>query len=186
MAEKERSMFSFLERIRGKGEEREEAKSDPLKSTRIDWTPDGTETPAEEGIGSRIYRTTHVIGEVSKKEAKPHGLGNGDGNGNGKKKGLGTGIPRDLDFSKVEANDKAVIPTLPEGALSIAAGASAEENRIYIFHWPTMVYIGYDVKGSEPHYREYLILLYKPNMVHGFSTKLTIDAPAKNEVEVLR
>ena len=169
------TMFAFLERIRGNKEE-EDIGRVPVEDVKI--------APKEEGIGSRIYRTTHVIGDITKKEAKPHGLGNG--NGNGKKKGLGTGIPRDLDFSKVSAEDGAIIPTLPEGALSIAAGAAPEHERIYIYHWPTMVYIGYDVVGSERYYRDYLILLYKPEMKNGYSTKLTIDAPGKDEVKIVQ
>ena len=172
-------VFEFLRR--NKKEETDEGKV--LTNTRI-------EAPKEEGIGHRVYRTTHIIGHSAKKEeAKPHGLGNGNGNGNGNgktKNGIGTGIPRDLDMSKVTADDKALLPPLPEGCLSVAAAASLPEHRIHIFHWPSMVYMGYDVKGSERYYEgKYLIMYYLPEMKSGFSNKLTIDAPAKNEVQVV-
>ena len=175
-------LFEFLERIKGnKVDEQEEEVRTMLKSAKI-------EQPQEEGIGHRVYRTTHVIGAIADKEkARPHGLGNGNGNGKKKKNGLGTGIPRDVDVSGASADDKAVIPTLPEGALSVAAGAAPEHKKIYIFHWPTMVYIGYDVVGSESHYEgEYLIMYYKPVMKEGFKQKLTIDAPGKREVVLSR
>jgi hypothetical protein len=172
-------VFEFLERIRGnKAEEKEKEVKELLKSARI-------EEPQEEGIGHRVYRTTHIIGAPAKKErAKPHGLGNG--NNKKKKNGIGTGIPRDVDVSNTGPDDKAIIPTLPEGALSVAAGAAPDHERIYIFHWPTMVYIGYDVVGSEEHYEgEYLIMYYKPKLKEGFKRKLTIDAPPKNAVKVV-
>ena len=173
------ALFEFLERVRGnKVEEQEKEVRSMLKSAKI-------EQPQEEGIGHRVYRTTHVIGAIASKEkAKPHGLGNGNGNGK-KKNGLGTGIPRDVDVSGTTADDKAVIPTLPEGALSVAAGAAPEHKLLYVFHWPTMVYIGYDVVGSERYYEgEYLIMYYKPEMKEGFKQKLTIDAPGKRRVQV--
>lgn len=174
-------LFNFLERIKGnKAEDNEQEVRSMLDSAKI-------EQPREEGIGHKVYRTTHVIGAIADKEKpKPHGLGNGNGNGK-KKSGLGTGIPRDVDVSGASADDKAVIPTLPEGALSVAAGAAPEHKLLYIFHWPTMVYIGYDVVGSERHYEgEYLIMYYKPAMHEGFKQKLTIDAPGKQEVELSR
>lgn len=167
-------LFEFLRK-----EKKEEEKRPIVKSSKV-------EAPVEEGIGSRVYRTTHIIGAVAEKEkAKPHGLGNGNGNGK-KKNGIGTGLPRDLDVSKVTAEDKAVLPPLPEGCLSVAAASSLPEHRIHIFHWPSMVYMGYDVKGSERYYEgAYLITYYLPKMKNGFSNKLTIDAPGKEDVKVV-
>ena len=167
-------LFEFLRK------EKKEERPDPIPVKDAKF-----ERPKEEGIGSRVYRTTHIIGTISEKEkAKPHGLGNGT---NGKKKnGIGTGVPRDLDMSKVTAEDKAVLPPLPEGCLSVAAASSLPEHRIHIFHWPTMVYMGYDVKGSERHYEgTYLIMYYLPKLTEGFSRKLTIDAPGKDDVKVV-
>ena len=114
----------------------------------------------------QIRTNTHLSGVLEKpKKGKPLGA---NGKNNGK---------------RISKESEKIAAKLPAGVLSVGALVSTEEDRIHIFHWPTMVYIGFDIKENEEHYlNDYLIMHYLPKMKNGFGQKLTIDAPGKSEV----
>ena len=120
----------------------------------------------------KIVRTTHNIGVTERKTGTALGIEGlvkgGNGNGAAKKK---------KPLWK-EVTQKETLVALPDGALSVEADVVPKDQRIFIFEWPTMVYVGYDVNTSADDYEDYLVMFYRPKMKVAFGNKLAIDVPS--------
>lgn len=119
--------------------------------------------------GDGVIRTTHDLGLPAPKVAAPLGI-------EGLKSG-GNGTSKKKEPLYREITKKDTLVPLPDGALSVEADLVPKEERLFVFEWPTMIYVGYDIRGTEEQYEEYLVMYYKPEMRPQFGNKLAIHAP---------